>query len=147
MLLGVVCAVVGVVLTLRPFASLDALVRLVAGAFFATAASELLSSPIRCLAGRVQQPAEHDSGATRGAAARRALHAGIPKEWRAWRILYTTTRDENVPAVASGLVIASEISHPGRDRRSPGLTVRPASLASARPRCCSPAGTRTSSRA
>jgi hypothetical protein len=31
---------------------------------------------------------------------------GIPKQWRAWRILYTTTRDENAPAVASGLVIA-----------------------------------------
>ena len=35
---------------------------------------------------------------------------GIPRQWRAWRILYTTTRDENVPAVASGLVIASD--HP-----------------------------------
>jgi alpha-beta hydrolase superfamily lysophospholipase/uncharacterized membrane protein HdeD (DUF308 family) len=33
---------------------------------------------------------------------------GIPGDWRAWRILYTTTRDENVPAVASGLVIASD---------------------------------------
>jgi pimeloyl-ACP methyl ester carboxylesterase len=33
---------------------------------------------------------------------------GIPEHWRAWRILYTTTRDENVPAVASGLVIASD---------------------------------------
>jgi uncharacterized membrane protein HdeD (DUF308 family)/pimeloyl-ACP methyl ester carboxylesterase len=33
---------------------------------------------------------------------------GIPEQWRAWRILYTTTRDENVPAVASGLVIASD---------------------------------------
>jgi uncharacterized membrane protein HdeD (DUF308 family)/acetyl esterase/lipase len=35
---------------------------------------------------------------------------GIPRQWRAWRILYTTTRDENIPAVASGLVIASD--HP-----------------------------------
>ena len=33
---------------------------------------------------------------------------GIPKQWEAWRILYTTTRDENTPAVASGLVIASD---------------------------------------
>jgi uncharacterized membrane protein HdeD (DUF308 family)/alpha-beta hydrolase superfamily lysophospholipase len=33
---------------------------------------------------------------------------GIPKQWRAWRILYTTTRDANVPAIASGLVIASD---------------------------------------
>jgi len=33
---------------------------------------------------------------------------GIPKEWRAWRILYTTTLDANTPAVASGLVIASD---------------------------------------
>jgi uncharacterized membrane protein HdeD (DUF308 family) len=32
---------------------------------------------------------------------------GIPRHWRAWRILYTTTRDENEPAVASGLVIAA----------------------------------------
>ncbi|HKO26589.1 MAG TPA: alpha/beta fold hydrolase, partial [Solirubrobacteraceae bacterium] len=38
---------------------------------------------------------------------------GIPKEWRAWRILYTTTREENVPAVASGLVIASDDLPPG----------------------------------
>jgi uncharacterized membrane protein HdeD (DUF308 family) len=30
---------------------------------------------------------------------------GIPDQWRAWRILYTTTCDENVPAVASALVI------------------------------------------
>jgi Secretory lipase/Short repeat of unknown function (DUF308) len=37
-----------------------------------------------------------------------AFTRGIPKEWRAWRILYTTTRDENTPAVASGLVIASD---------------------------------------
>ena len=32
---------------------------------------------------------------------------GIPRQWHAWRILYTTTRDDNVPAVASGVVIAS----------------------------------------
>lgn len=32
---------------------------------------------------------------------------GIPQQWEAWRILYTTTRDENSPAIASGLVIAS----------------------------------------
>jgi len=38
---------------------------------------------------------------------------GIPKEWRAWRILYTTTRDENVLAVASGVVIASDRLPPG----------------------------------
>ena len=37
-----------------------------------------------------------------------AFTRGIPKEWRAWRILYTTTRDENSPAVASGLVITSD---------------------------------------
>lgn len=30
---------------------------------------------------------------------------GIPEDARAWRILYTTTRDDGVPAVASGLVI------------------------------------------
>jgi uncharacterized membrane protein HdeD (DUF308 family) len=33
---------------------------------------------------------------------------GIPQQWRAWRILYTTTREEGVPAVASALVIASD---------------------------------------
>jgi pimeloyl-ACP methyl ester carboxylesterase len=33
---------------------------------------------------------------------------GIPKDWHAWRILYTTTRDDNVPAVASAVVIASD---------------------------------------
>ena len=32
---------------------------------------------------------------------------GIPDEWRAWRILYTTTRDDDTPAVASGVVIVS----------------------------------------
>lgn len=31
---------------------------------------------------------------------------GIPPEARAWRILYTTTRDEGRPAVASGIVVA-----------------------------------------
>src|SRR6185437_11883410 len=44
MLLGVVCAVVGVVLTLRPFTSLEALVWLVAGAFLATGVSELVTA-------------------------------------------------------------------------------------------------------
>jgi uncharacterized membrane protein HdeD (DUF308 family) len=43
-LLGVVCAVVGVVLTLRPFTSLEALVLFVAGAFFATGVSELVGA-------------------------------------------------------------------------------------------------------
>jgi uncharacterized membrane protein HdeD (DUF308 family) len=38
---------------------------------------------------------------------------GIPKEWRAWRILYTTTRDQNTPAVASGVVIAGDHVPPG----------------------------------
>ena len=38
---------------------------------------------------------------------------GIPDEWRAWRILYTTTRDEDIPAVASGLVMASKSLPPG----------------------------------
>jgi uncharacterized membrane protein HdeD (DUF308 family)/pimeloyl-ACP methyl ester carboxylesterase len=32
---------------------------------------------------------------------------GIPKGARAWRILYTTTRDERTPAVASGIVFVS----------------------------------------
>ncbi len=32
----------------------------------------------------------------------------IPPGARAWRILYSTTRDEGVPAVASGLVVASD---------------------------------------
>jgi Secretory lipase/Citrate transporter len=63
--------------------------------------------------------ADHGSGATRSAGAQRALHprdseGGIPKQWRAWRILYTTTLDENVPAVASAVVIASS------DRLAPG---------------------------
>lgn len=43
-MLGVVCAVVGVVLTLRPFTSLEALVWLVAGAFLATGVSELVAA-------------------------------------------------------------------------------------------------------
>ena len=34
--------------------------------------------------------------------------AGIPDDWRAWKILYTTTRAPGVPAVASGLVIVSK---------------------------------------
>jgi uncharacterized membrane protein HdeD (DUF308 family)/pimeloyl-ACP methyl ester carboxylesterase len=33
---------------------------------------------------------------------------GIPHNARAWRILYTTTRDEGVPAVASGIVVVPE---------------------------------------
>jgi uncharacterized membrane protein HdeD (DUF308 family) len=258
MLLGVVCAVVGVVLTLRPFASLDALVWLVAGAFFATGASELLASKKARLVGvgwiaagvavlawagstihalaivagisMVLGGLTRVAAAVRGGVDERVIAAlagaasvifgalalswpditvlilgllvgpstvifglgqllgaarvgagrhaavvrrgrprwlrasgaiaavvlalalvagsavihrsvsspdafysppgtiparpgvllrserytrGIPKEWRAWRILYTTTRDENVPAVASGLVIASEDSPPG----------------------------------
>lgn len=32
---------------------------------------------------------------------------GIPESARAWRILYTTTRDEGVPAVASGIVMVA----------------------------------------
>ncbi|MGN6390851.1 MAG: lipase family protein [Gemmatimonadales bacterium] len=32
---------------------------------------------------------------------------GIPSDARAWRILYTTTRDDDTPAVASAVVIAS----------------------------------------
>jgi hypothetical protein len=43
-LLGVVCALVGVVLTLRPFTSLEALVLFVAGAFLATGVSELVGA-------------------------------------------------------------------------------------------------------
>ncbi len=39
--------------------------------------------------------------------------AGIPDDWRAWRILYTTTRASDVPAVASGLVIVSKNAPPG----------------------------------
>jgi uncharacterized membrane protein HdeD (DUF308 family) len=258
MLLGVVCAVVGVVLTLRPFASLDALVWLVAGAFFATGASELLASGTAGLVGlgwiaagvavlvwagstihalaivtgisMVLGGLTRLAGAVRGGVEDRVIAAlagaaslsfgvlalswpdvtvlilgllvgpstvifglgqllaagrarlgrqpvvgrrrrprwlrasgaiaavvialalvavsavihrsvsspdafykppstiparsgvllrserytrGIPKEWRAWRILYTTTRDENVPAVASGLVIASDHLPPG----------------------------------
>jgi len=38
---------------------------------------------------------------------------GIPKQWHAWRILYTTTLDANTPAVASGLVITSDDLPPG----------------------------------
>jgi alpha-beta hydrolase superfamily lysophospholipase len=255
MLLGVVCAVVGAVLTLRPFASLDALVWLVAGAFFATGVSELSASrkpgllwiaagvavlvwsgsTIHALAivagiSMVLGGATRIAGAVRGDVEDRAIAAlagvagaifgvlalswpditvlvlgllvgpstviiglgqllaargaragrreasprrgrprwlrassaiaavmlalalvavsavihravstpdafydppstiparpgvllrserytrGIPKEWHAWRILYTTTRDENVPAVASGLVIASDDLPPG----------------------------------
>ncbi|WP_309112758.1 alpha/beta fold hydrolase [Saccharothrix sp.] len=38
---------------------------------------------------------------------------GVPAGARAWRILYTTTRDEGVPATASGLVLAPENAPPG----------------------------------
>jgi alpha-beta hydrolase superfamily lysophospholipase len=38
---------------------------------------------------------------------------GVPGGVRVWRILYTTTRDEGVPAVASGIVIAAEHLPPG----------------------------------
>jgi alpha-beta hydrolase superfamily lysophospholipase/uncharacterized membrane protein HdeD (DUF308 family) len=255
MLLGVVCALVGAVLTLRPFASLDALVWLVAGAFFATGVSELSASrkpgllwiaagvavlvwagstihalaivagismvlggatriggalrgdvddrviaalggaasaifgvlalswpditvlilgllvgPSTVIFGLGQLLSARRAGAGRRAAVARCrrprwlrasgaiaavvlalvlvavsavIHRsvstpdafydppstipahpgvllrserytrGIPKEWHAWRILYTTTRDENVPAVASGLVIASDDLPPG----------------------------------
>ncbi|HET6869705.1 MAG TPA: DUF308 domain-containing protein [Solirubrobacteraceae bacterium] len=44
LLLGAACAVVGVVLTLRPFTSLGALVLFVAGAFLATGVSELVAA-------------------------------------------------------------------------------------------------------
>jgi len=43
-LLGVVCAVVGVVLTPRPFTSLETLVLFVAGAFLATGLSEIVGA-------------------------------------------------------------------------------------------------------
>jgi len=43
-LLRVVCTVVGVVLTLRPFTSLEALVLFVAGAFVVTGVSELVGA-------------------------------------------------------------------------------------------------------
>ncbi len=33
---------------------------------------------------------------------------GVPDEARAWRILYTTTRDDGTPAVASGIVLVSK---------------------------------------
>jgi fermentation-respiration switch protein FrsA (DUF1100 family) len=38
---------------------------------------------------------------------------GIPREARVWRILYTTTLDDNAPAIASGLVIVSKDLPPG----------------------------------
>jgi uncharacterized membrane protein HdeD (DUF308 family) len=38
---------------------------------------------------------------------------GVPDDWRAWRILYTTSRDDGVPALASGLVIAAKDAPPG----------------------------------
>lgn len=41
--------------------------------------------------------------------------AGIPNDWRAWRILYTTTRAQDAPAVASALVIVSK--HPSAGPR------------------------------
>jgi uncharacterized membrane protein HdeD (DUF308 family)/alpha-beta hydrolase superfamily lysophospholipase len=39
--------------------------------------------------------------------------AGLPNAARAWRILYTTTRDTGTPAVASAVVIASRRAPPG----------------------------------
>ncbi|HSX65916.1 lipase family protein [Nocardioides sp.] len=42
-----------------------------------------------------------------------AFTRGIPSGARAWRILYTTTRDEGVPAVASGLVVVSATAPTG----------------------------------
>ena len=38
---------------------------------------------------------------------------GIPDSAKAWRILYTTTRDEGQPAVASGIVMVSDDAPPG----------------------------------
>lgn len=38
---------------------------------------------------------------------------GIPADARAWRILYTTTRGKNQPAVASGLVVVTRDPPPG----------------------------------
>lgn len=37
---------------------------------------------------------------------------GIPEDARGWRILYTTTRDEGVPAVASAIVVVPEDATP-----------------------------------
>jgi uncharacterized membrane protein HdeD (DUF308 family) len=42
-----------------------------------------------------------------------AFTRGVPDDWRAWRILYTTSRDHRLPALASGLVIASKDPPPG----------------------------------
>lgn len=38
---------------------------------------------------------------------------GVPSGYHVWRILYTTTRDEGEPAVASGIVIAAADPPPG----------------------------------
>lgn len=38
---------------------------------------------------------------------------GVPAHAQAWRILYTTTRDEQEPAVASGIVVAPRDAAPG----------------------------------
>ncbi len=35
------------------------------------------------------------------------FHTGLPKGTQAWRILYTTTRDDRTPAIASGVVYAA----------------------------------------
>ena len=68
-MLGVVCAFLGVVLTLRPFTSLAALVLFVAGI------SGQRSDPsLHRISGLVLSAAEHGSGPTRGAVAQRALH-------------------------------------------------------------------------
>lgn len=42
-----------------------------------------------------------------------AFDRGLPSNARGWRILYTTTRDEGVPALASALVVAPATPPPG----------------------------------
>lgn len=42
-----------------------------------------------------------------------AFHTGVPSTANAWRILYTTTRDNGVPALASGIVLVGKSAPAG----------------------------------
>ena len=66
--------------------------------------------------------------------------AALPSAARSWRILYTTTRDHGMPAVASAVVIASRRAPPGPRPVIAWHMGPPVSLPGARRRCWPRAG-------
>src|SRR5439155_1171000 len=126
--LGLLCTATGALLTLSPFASLAALAVLVATGLILTGLVELARSGaapdtslsvvtgLGWLAAGVAVAPRPDAFYTpsaalpatpgvllRGEPSSRAAPPGA----QAWRILYTTTRDDHTPAVASAVVLAA----------------------------------------